>query len=174
MSRLFLWNRDKQIIETVPKLLDTIGHHVLVLQPEKFNTLTKEGYNMNKLKAYLHNHAIKKMVNQYPNYDYVILDEFCSPKNYFEYLKTEKAFTSIQFHTKAESVHKAVAVASMIARYKFLLEMDKLSESIHITLPKGSGAPADAVGKVIYLKHGIEIFNSIAKTSFKNLDKITK
>lgn len=165
---------DKQIIETVPKLIDKISHHILVLQPEKYNALTSEGYNMNKLKAYLHNHAIKKLVQQHPNFDYVILDEFCSPKNYFEYLKTEKPFTNIQFHTKGESVHKAVAVASMIARYKFLLEMDRLSEQIHITLPKGSGAPADAVGKVIFLKYGREIFYTIAKTNFKNLDKITK
>ena len=165
---------DKQIIETVPKLIDHISHHILVVHPEKFNSLTSEGYNMNKLKAYLHNHAIKKLVEQHPNYDFVILDEFCSPKNYFEYLKTETPFTNIQFHTKAESVHKAVAVASMIARYRFLLEMDKLSEKIHITLPKGAGAAVDAVGKVIFMKNGKDIFNSIAKTSFKNLDKITK
>ncbi|XMB72528.1 ribonuclease HIII [Mycoplasmatota bacterium WC30] len=164
---------DAQIITLAPKLIEHFTHHVLVLNPEKFNSLTSEGYNLNKIKAYLHNHAIKKMVQNCPNYNYVILDQFCSPKNYFEYLKTETVFDKIQFHTKGESVHKAVAIASIIARYKFLLEMDKLSENISITLPKGSGAPTDAIGKVIYLKYGEEIFSKIAKINFKNFNKIT-
>ncbi|MCK5731884.1 MAG: ribonuclease HIII, partial [Tenericutes bacterium] len=82
-------------------------------------------------------------------------------------------FKNIQFHTKAESVHKAVAIASIIARYKFLLEMDQLSEVIKITLPKGAGAPVDAIGKLIYLQQGEEIFKEIAKVNFKNYNRIT-
>ncbi|MCK4551995.1 MAG: ribonuclease HIII [Tenericutes bacterium] len=164
---------DKQIMEIGPTLVDNVNHHILVTNPEKFNLLTKQGFNMNKIKAYLHNHAIKKMVEGHKNYDYVILDEFCSPKNYFEYLKTENPFKNIQFHTKAESVHKAVAIASIIARYKFLLEMDKISEKIKINLPKGAGAPVDAIGKLIYLQQGEEIFSEIAKINFKNYNRIT-
>ncbi len=164
---------DAQMRILAPKLIEHFSHHVLVLNPEKFNSLTYDGYNLNKIKAYLHNHAIKKMIENCPNYNFVILDQFCSPKNYFEYLKTETVFQNIQFHTKGESVHKAVAIASIIARYKFLLEMDKLSEKINITLPKGSGAPTDAIGKLIYLKYGEEIFSKIAKINFKNFNKIT-
>ena len=163
---------DSQIIEIGKVLVNKISHHVLVLNPEKYNSLVYEGYNLNKMKAFLHNHAIKKVVNQHPDFDYVILDEFCSPKNYFDYLKGEDIFRNIQFHTKAETVHKAVAIASIIARYKFLTLMDELSDKIKITLPKGSGAPADAIGKVVYLKYGEEIFDSIAKKNFKNYDRV--
>jgi len=127
---------------------------------------------MNKIKAYLHNHAIKKMVKQTPQFDNVILDEFCSKENYFSYLVSEDVFKNIDFHTKGESVHKAVAVASIIARYKFLLEMDSLSKETGITLPKGSGAPADAIAKLIYLQNGEEIFGKIAKLNFKNFERI--
>jgi ribonuclease HIII len=165
---------DRQIMEVAPILVENINHHVLVLDNEKYNTLTYQGYNLNKIKAFLHNHAIKKMVEKHQDYDNVILDEFCSPKNYFEYLKGENVFTNINFHTKAESVHKAVAIASIIARYKFLLEMDILSKKIKITLPKGAGAPVDAIGKLIYLQHGEIIFDKISKKNFKNYDKIIK
>ncbi len=164
---------DNQIIQMGKVLIEKVSHHILVLHPEKYNSLVYEGYNLNKIKAYLHNHAIKKVVNEHQNYDFVILDEFCSPKNYFEYLKDEEIFRNIQFHTKAETIHKAVAIASIIARYKFLMLMDELSKKIEITLPKGSGAPADAIGKVVYLKYGEEIFDSISKKNFKNFNRIT-
>jgi ribonuclease HIII len=165
---------DSQIIELAKRLIEEFSYHVLVLPNEKYNSLVSQGYNMNKIKATLHNHALKKMVNKHPDYENIVIDEFCSPENYYKYLDGEKPIKNTRFHTKGESVHPAVAVASIIARYKFLLEMDKLSESINITLPKGAGAQVDAVGKVIYFKHGTDIFNRIAKTHFKNLNKIIK
>ncbi len=165
---------DNQIIDIAKRLIEEFSYHVLVLPNEKYNSLISKGYNMNKIKAFLHNHAIKKMVEKHSDYQNIIIDEFCSPENYYKYLDGEKKIDNTKFHTKGESVHPAVAVASIIARYKFLLEMDKLSEKINIILPKGAGAPVDAVGKVIYLKNGKEIFNGIAKTHFKNFDRITK
>lgn len=165
---------DKQIRALGETLIEKFSYHVLVLNPEKYNQLVYKGYNLNKIKAFLHNHAIKKMVDKHPNYQNVILDQFCSVDNYFRYLSGEKAFKNIQFHTKGESIHPAVAVASMIARYKFLLEMDKLSEKIGITVPKGAGPGVDAVGKIISMKYGEDIFETIAKKNFKNLDKIIK
>ncbi len=51
--------------------------------------------------------------------------------------------------------------------------MDELSAKIKINLPKGSAAAADAIGKVVYLKYGEEIFESIAKKNFKNYLRIT-
>ena len=166
---------DKQIFELGEKLIDLISYHVVVLMPEKYNALVSEGYNLNKIKAYLHNHALRKMVEKHSNYQNIILDEFCSPKNYFGYLADEKdVIKDIKFHTKGESVHQAVACASIIARYKFLQEMDKLSEKIQITIPKGASQAVDAVGKVIYLKYGLEIFEKIAKVHFKNYQNIIK
>lgn len=163
---------DAQIKEIGSQLIDKLSYHVLVLNPEKYNELTAKGYNMNKIKAYLHNHAIKKMVVQTPDFDNVIVDEFCSKDNYFAYLSGETIYKNINFHTKGETIHKAVAVASIIARYKFLLEMDRLSHETGIILPKGSGAPADAIAKLIYLQKGREIFGKIAKLNFKNFERI--
>ncbi|MCF7924151.1 MAG: ribonuclease HIII [Candidatus Izimaplasma sp.] len=163
---------DTIIREIAPKLIDKIPHHILVLNNEKFNDLTKQGYNLNKIKAYLHNYAIKKMVSKNINYDEIIIDKFCSNENYFKYLKDQETLENISLIEKAESIHQSVAVAAIIARYKFLNEMDELSNKIDVTLPKGASGAVDAIGKLIYLKHGEDIFNTIAKTNYKNMDKI--
>lgn len=163
---------DEAIIRLGEQLIEAIPYHVLVLSPEKYNQLTGEGYNMNKIKAYLHDHAIKKMVEKHSDVQRVIVDQFTTPESYFRYLSDIQPFRKITFHTKAESIHRSVACASIIARYKFLLEMEKLSKEIDIHLPKGSGAPVDAIAKVILLKHGAHVFKNIAKINFKNMERI--
>lgn len=163
---------DRIINEIAPKLIESIPHHTLVLNNEKFNNLTNKGYNMNKIKAYLHNHAIKKMIAKKIPYDTIIVDAFCSEKNYYNYLKDQETVQSIRLIEKGESIHLSVAVGAIIARYTFLQEMNQLSKSIDITLPKGASASCDAIGKLIYLKHGEDIFNKIAKVNFKNYQKI--
>lgn len=163
---------DDAIIALGEQLIKDIPYHVLVLSPEKYNQLTSEGYNMNKIKAYLHDYAIKKMVERHSDVQRVIVDQFSSPDNYFKYLANSHPFKKITFHTKAESIHRSVACASIIARYKFLMEMDKLSKLIDIRLPKGAGPPVDAIAKVIYLKQGKDVFPKIAKMNFKNSERI--
>lgn len=165
---------DEKIRIIGEQLIKTIPHHVLVTNNEKYNELIDKGFNLNKIKAYLHNHAIKKMVVKYPDHQKIILDKFCSEENYYNYLKTEEIISKIDFLTQAESIHKAVAVAAIIARYRFLLEFDKLSEELNITLPKGAGPAVDAIAKVIELKYGDDIFPKIAKLNFKNYLKIKK
>lgn len=165
---------DKEIRLIGERLINQISYHILVLNNTKYNELIGQGYNLNKLKAYLHNHAIKKMVDKHPDYQKIILDKFCSETNYFNYLANERVVKDIDFLTQAESVHQAVAVAAIIARYKFLLAFDELSEEIGIVLPKGAGAGVDAIAKVILLKYGDEVFKKIAKLNFKNFQKIKK
>jgi ribonuclease HIII len=50
--------------------------------------------------------------------------------------------------------------------------MDRLSQELGITLPKGAGPEADRIGKEIVAKFGKEKLGSIAKLNFKNTDKI--
>ncbi|MDA3931259.1 MAG: ribonuclease HIII [Tenericutes bacterium] len=163
---------DDVILKIAPHLIKQIPHHTIVLNNEKFNELTKKGYNMNKIKAYLHNHAIKKLMSKHKEYDTIIIDQFCSEKNYYKYLEEQDVVKQIELIEKAESIHQSVAVAAIIARYTFLIEMDRLSESINLTLPKGASGSVDAIGKLIHLKYGDDIFNQIAKINFKNMQKI--
>lgn len=164
--------KDETILQIAPNLIQHIDHHTIILNNEKYNSLTKQGYNMNKIKAYLHNHALKKMIQKTKDFDTIIVDQFCSEKNFYTYLNDQVVVQGITLIEKAESIHQSVAVAAIIARYTFLKEMDKLSNQINIQLPKGASASVDAIGKLIYLKHGKDIFNQIAKLNFKTVKKI--
>ncbi|MDD4070126.1 MAG: ribonuclease HIII [Candidatus Izemoplasmatales bacterium] len=163
---------DKQIRFLGEKLINRISHHVLVTSNEKYNELIDKGFNLNKIKAYLHNHALKKMINKHPKYQKIIVDKFCSEENYYSYLQTEESVKNIDFLIQAESVHMSVAVAAIIARYRFLQEFDIMSEKLSIIVPKGAGPAVDAIAQVIKLKYGIEIFKKIAKLNFKNYQKL--
>ena len=128
---------------------------------------------MNKIKAVLHNKVLVDLTNKYPNTDYVIVDEFANKYGYFNYLKeTNNVYRNITFLTKGETRSLAVACASMISRYIFINEFNKLSKSIDMTLPKGASNLVDNVGIEIVKKYGFDKLKEIAKLNFKNTDKI--
>ena len=68
----------------------------------------------------------------------------------------------------------AVACSSIISRYIFLKEFDKLSDTYHIPLPKGSGQNVDKIGEELVQKYGKDILDKIAKKNFSNTSRILK
>jgi ribonuclease HIII len=163
---------DAMISKIGPILANRLIHSILILNPEKYNEMVRKGYNMNKIKAYLHNHAIIKTSEKLTEKVPVILDQFCEPPIYFNYLKTEKLiYRDINFYTKAESVHISVAAASIIARYAFLAKMQQFSKYIGLNLLKGAGSEVDKQLVEIYKSRGYQALPPITKLNFKNLTK---
>ena len=164
---------DSKILEVVPKIIKKIPYSSLVLNNKDYNNTYGENFNMNKIKAVLHNKVLVDLTNKYPNTDYVIVDEFANKYVYFNYLKeTNNVYRNITFLTKGETRNLAVACASMISRYIFINEFNKLSKSIDMTLPKGASNLVDNVGIEIVKKYGFDKLTEIAKINFKNTDKI--
>ncbi len=161
-------------IRAVAKELGSlVPHVVLVTDPLKYNDLIAQGFNMNKIKAYLHNHAIKKCLAKADGVvEKVIVDEFCSADLYFDYLKDVDSYRNVTFLQRGESAHLAVAAASVLARHAFLQRMDELNETVKIRLPLGAGPAVDLIGKRIVIEHGFDYLNGIAKTHFKNAERI--
>ena len=89
--------------------------------------------------------------------DYIIVDEFAREARYYEYLDGISTIQrNITFMTKAEDKNLAVACGSIISRYLFLKEFDKICDEIHIPLPKGAGKDVDTIGKEVvdlYIKY---------------------
>jgi ribonuclease HIII len=164
---------DKTIMNIGEKLVQIIPHSVLILHNEKYNDLVKRGYNINKMIAYLHNRAIinvLKRINEKPE---VILDQFAEERLYFRYLADEKnVYKNITFLTKAESKYASVAIASIIARYVFLIQFDRLSIECGYPLLKGAGKNVDIVLQKIVAEKGEAYLYSFAKMNFKNFTKI--
>lgn len=163
---------DDDILTMGSKLAQKLTHTLLIVKPSKYNELTSKSINLNKMKALLHNQAIiktaSKLEKEYP----VIVDQFCQPNLYYNYLSDETlVYRNINFYTKAESVHLAVAAASIIARYAFLLKMKELSTQVGFELRKGASSLVDDQIEMIVEKHGMSILSDIAKLNFKNITK---
>lgn len=163
---------DDKILEIAPLIAKKIKYKSLILSNSDYNKYHSK-YNMNKVKAILHNKVLLEMMDEKPIVDYVIVDEFAKEFVYYNYLKdAPRVQKGITFMTKAESLNMAVACSSIICRYLFLKEYDKLNKKYNINLPKGAGSNVDIVGKELVQKYGKEILNEIAKLSFKNTERI--
>lgn len=169
--------KDPQIIAIAKNLIKTIPYSLLVLHNEKYNELQQQGMSQGKIKALLHNQAINHLLNKIApeKPDGLLIDQFVDPLIYFKHLqgKTVKK-ENIYFSTKAEGVHLAVAAASIIARYSFVKEFERLSEKAGVTIPKGAGAQVDIAAANIIKKRGSQFLSTITKKHFANTEKAMK
>lgn len=163
---------DEKILEVVPKIIKKIPYESIVLSNKDYNEFYSSDINMNKIKAILHNKVLCKMKDKYPH-DYIIVDEFAQKYVYYNYLKSvPNVCKGITFLTKGEDKSLAVAAASLISRYIFINEFNKLSKELGIILPKGAGTKVDEIGINIANKYGFDKLHYISKLNFKNTDKI--
>ncbi len=164
---------DAQIIKIVPEIIKKIPYHTFVLNNKDYNKYKQDNFNMNKMKAILHNKVLYELKKKNYTYDYIVVDQFEPPKSYFNHIKDANLkVNDILFLTKAEDQCLSVACASLISRYIFLSEMNKLSKELNINLPKGANPMVDEVGKKIVSLYGKEKLTTIAKLNFKNTEKI--
>ncbi|HHY72772.1 MAG TPA: ribonuclease HIII [Bacillus bacterium] len=168
---------DSAIARIAEKIIPIIPHSLLILRNEKYNELEQSGMNQGKLKALLHNQAISKVLgrlNSENHLDGILIDQFCEPNIFFRYLNSKDIpwkSENVYFSTKAEGIHIAVAAASIIARYAFVKEFEKLSDYAGFELPKGAGPKVDKIAAEFIKKHGEAALLKVAKLHFANTEK---
>lgn len=169
---------DDLMRQIAPNLEAALIHCVLTVPNIKYNDIQQQGNSQGKIKALLHNqalkHVLRKMNDEKP--DYILIDQFAERGVYYNYLKNEPEVVreNVLLSTKAEGLHLSVAAASVLARVAFLKEMDRLSASVGIILPKGAGPKVDEVAAKIILKHGETTLKTMTKWHFANLEKARK
>ena len=164
---------DDKILEVVPKIIKKIPYESMILTNTEYNQKYSKDLNLNKIKAIMHNNVLYKLREKTQSYDYIIVDEFAKDFIYYNYLRNSvNVVKNITFLTKGESKSLAVAAASLISRYIFIKEFNKLSDQLDIILPKGASEIVDEVAFNIAKDKGIDYLNSIAKMNFKNTLKV--
>ena len=164
---------DDKIRDIAPKIAKRIKYKSIILKNEEYNEKYGTNFNLNKIKSIMHNTVLYQLANEVKKYDYIIVDQFAYEESYYNYLKgIDKIQKGITFITKAEDKNMAVACGAIISRYLFLKEFDKLSDEVHVPLPKGAGADVDKIGEELVEKYGEEILSKVAKKNFKNTDRI--
>ena len=147
---------DEQILKIVPKIIKKIPYKTIMLSNKEYNEKYGKDMNMNKIKAILHNKALPE-------------------KSYYNHLSdVPNPLKGITFITKAEDKCLSVAVSSLISRYIFIKEIDKLGDKYGIFLPKGANYYVEDVGIKLVEKYGKDVLKNIAKLNFSNTERILK
>lgn len=167
--------KDKDILNMGPDLAKRFFFSKLTLSNDKYNEMIEKGENLNSLKAKMHNRVLLNLIKQFPDVSHIYVDQFVAEDTYYKYLndKNETKVTNIVFKTKGESFYPCVALASVIARYAFLLEMQKLEKKYKMEFPLGASKKVDDFAKKFINKYGLKEFDKICKKNFKNYKELT-
>lgn len=145
-------------------------HHIVKINPLKYNELYAQFGNLNHLLAWGHATTIEQLVLK-TNCHNVTIDQFAAERVVITALKRKKLEVALTQRHRAEE-DLVVAAASILARQTFLDGLQKLSEELGIKLPKGASAATINAGKELYRKLGREGLGRAAKLHFKTLDAI--
>lgn len=165
---------DTKIVELAEQLVTFIPHSLLVMNNEKYNEKQKAGWSQVKMKAVLHNEAIKNVTQKIDTteLDYIVIDQFAEAGVYKRYALSDLPFSNkTKFETKGESKSIAIAAASIISRYAFVKHMDRLTQSVKTDIPKGASNKVDLTAAKIIERKGIAYLDSISKKHFANRKK---
>jgi ribonuclease HIII len=146
-------------------LLEFHGNYqYFVLLPEKYNELypkfSVKKPGLNEMLAWMHSKVIGDLHSRH-RFQKVIIDKFANEKLIKSFVN-KTCDVELEIITRAES-YKAVATASIIARYLYLKNLKELSNKYGIKLLKGASL------KVQELRRGIdkEILPFMCKMHFK-------
>ena len=164
---------DEKIIDIYQKIKGFISYKISEINPLEYNNLYKKYQNGNILKAILHNNALNNLEKYNIFTTKIVMDQFASENLYYKYLKAtgiENISKIDFFETKAETKYIAVAAASIIARYYFLKQIDKLRVISKVNIPLGSSNPnIKNKAREVMKKHELKEF---VKLNFKTVNEL--
>lgn len=167
---------DEKILEIAPAIKKRLKMKISVISNNKYNQVyTGKHYNLNKIKAYLHNFTLAKLIEDTNFTGPIIIDQFCERELYYRYLKDYKApivVENVSFYIKAESQFLAVAAASIVARYEFLQRLKEIEKELNIKIIKGAGTEVDIMAFKLVKKYGEDVLKKYSKYNFANTKKV--
>lgn len=136
--------------------------------------MVQEGFNQANIKAKLYNQAtVNVMQKVKQNVKVKVINQFVSPKTYFNYLKNEVIVVKdLMFETNAEEKYMAVLAAEILSRYAYLQYYANMTKSLKMNLCRGTSANVDAVAAKIAMKYGEKMLTKVAKLNFTNTKRV--
>ena len=158
------------IVKIGKNIRKDFAHHIVKINPKKYNELYQQFHNLNRLLAWGHATTIEALVEK-TQCQHVIIDQFADEHVVLTALKRKKLEVDLtQRHRGEEDL--VVAAASILARLTFVEGLDQFGQTYGIELPKGASAQTISVGKTLVRKFGKEVLEQVAKLHFKTLDAI--
>jgi len=143
---------------------------VVSIPPARYNELRgKFGNNLNRLLAWAHARAIEDVLEHH-DCGRALSDKFGNERLIEDALMERGRALRLDQRVRAEA-HPAVAAASIVARARFLRDLERLGRDVGERLPKGAGSPVDAAARRIYRSGGLDALRGIAKLHFRTTEK---
>ncbi len=150
---------------------------VLCLKPPTYNDLYSrlrgEGKNLNDMLAWCHSKVLRDLegsVDPPRGPVLAVIDKFAREG----VLRGRMKGSSMEImQVERGERYPAVAAASILARHRFLKEMDELSRTVEMPLPKGAGSSVDTVARRIVKELGVQSLNRVAKLHFVNTGRVS-
>jgi len=161
---------DGTIVKIAYKIRQNFTHHIVKINPLKYNELIKQFGNLNKLLAWGHATAIEQLA-EHTKCKRVIIDQFADEHVVLTALKRKKLSLNLtQRHRAEEDI--VVAAASILARCAFVESLEKFEKEYGQRFPKGASKQTIAAGREFIRTHGREKLGLVGKLHFKTLDSI--
>ena len=161
---------DGRILEMAPDIRLICPHSLVAIGPQRYNELYAKIKNLNRLLAWGHARALENLLQQV-DCDLAIADQFGDERLILNALQEKGKQIRLVQRTKAES-DLAVAAASILARAEFLQRLDRLSQELSTTLPKGASAAVELAGRMVVKKYGRDRLETVAKLHFKTTKQV--
>ena len=161
---------DGRILEMAPDIRLLCPHSLVAIGPQRYNELYAKIKNLNRLLAWGHARALENLLQQV-DCDLAIADQFGDERLILNALQEKGKQIRLVQRTKAES-DLAVAAASILARAEFLQRLDRLSQELSTTLPKGASAAVELAGRMVVKKYGRDRLETVAKLHFKTTKQV--
>lgn len=165
-------NRIRALAEEIRRTPGLI-YNVVLIGPQKYNSLYEKFANLNDLLAWGHARVIENLLEARPDCKRSLSDKFANENVIKRALLKQGRLIQIDQRTKAES-DIAVAAASILAREKFVQWLDRANRQFGIVLPKGVSAAVKAAAQALVAKNGFDALQSAAKTHFRTAAEIRR
>ena len=165
-------NRIRALAEEIRRTPGLI-YNVVLIGPQKYNSLYEKFANLNDLLAWGHARVIENLLEARPDCKRSLSDKFANENVIKRALLKQGRMIQIDQRTKAES-DIAVAAASIFAREKFVQWLDRANKQFGIVLPKGVSAAVKTAAQALVAKHGFDALQSAAKTHFRTAAEIRR
>lgn len=167
-----LTNQD--IVNYAKQIKDRLIYSLLILDNSHYNKMVQDGLNLANIKAKLYNQAtVNVMQKVKQNVKVKVINQFVSPKTYFNYLKNEVIVVKdLMFETNAEVKYMAVLAAEILSRYAYLQYYANMTKSLKMNLCRGTSTAVDAIAAKIATKYGEKILTKVAKLNFTNTKRV--
>lgn len=165
----------QEVIDIAREIKDRLVYSLLILDNSHYNQMAAAGHNLANIKAKLYNQAVTNVMQKVAmKIDKKVVNQFVSPKTYYNYLKNEVIVVKdLSFEQKGEEQYLAIICSSILSKYAFYQYFNNMSRSLKMKLPRGNtSSVVDHVAITIAQKYGKKMLLKVTKTNMTNYKRI--